>query len=141
MDNFWNFSCSSYGGIPLKICDLTATASYNSEERGLESQASLILLHHKTVESAVGSLRAGIAQVNIVGKCKFMVNSQSLNWTSKGLFQGGAFFWKFGLEEARYSGELIHKISRLPNSESYGCKTVSCRHRPISALLRFYQIT
>jgi hypothetical protein len=38
------------------------------------------------------------------------------------MLQGGASSWKLGLEEAHYSGEFIHQMGSLPNSELYGSK-------------------
>jgi hypothetical protein len=46
------------------------------------------MICHEAVESAVESLRVSIVQqANIIGKCKFLVNSQSLNWTNKACFR------------------------------------------------------
>jgi hypothetical protein len=41
-----------------------------------------LMVHQDAVENVIGSLRAKIAQQNyIIGKCKFLLNSQILNWT------------------------------------------------------------
>jgi hypothetical protein len=46
------------------------------------------MIRHKAVESAVESLRARIAQqVIIIGKCKFLVSSRSLNSINKACFR------------------------------------------------------
>jgi hypothetical protein len=82
----WNFSCSSYGGIPFGICDLTARASYELKAGWPDTQAQLIILH-EAVKKAGSALRARIVQqINFIGKCKFLVNSQKLNWTNKACF-------------------------------------------------------
>jgi hypothetical protein len=62
---------------------LTASESYNTEVGGPEPLSKLIL-YHEAVQRAVELLRARIAQVNIMEKCK---NSQNLNWTNKACFR------------------------------------------------------
>jgi hypothetical protein len=103
----WNFSCLSYGGIPLGIWDLTASARSNSKVGLLNTQAELIILH-EAVNKAISALRARIAQVSIIGKCKFLVNSQNLSRTNKACFReelplGSLVSKKFATSESSFT--------------------------------------
>jgi hypothetical protein len=71
----------------LESLEFRDSASYNSEVGEPQPHAKLVI-YHEAVESSVGSLRAKIAQqVNIIGKCKFLANSRSLNWANKASFR------------------------------------------------------
>jgi hypothetical protein len=64
--------------------DLRVNASYNS---GIEAQAKLIT-YQENIKNAVEYWRVRIVQqVNIFWNCKFLVNSQSLNWNNKACFR------------------------------------------------------
>jgi hypothetical protein len=48
----------------------------------------MLIIHQVAVKSAFEVLRAKIAQeIYVIGKCKFLVDSQILNWTSKACFR------------------------------------------------------
>jgi hypothetical protein len=61
-------------------------ATYKLKVGWPETHAELILLH-ETVRKAVRALRGTIAQANIIGNRKFLVNSQNLNWKNNARFR------------------------------------------------------
>jgi hypothetical protein len=108
----WNFSCSSYSSIRLGIWDLTASASYKLKVGWPDTHTELIRLH-TPVERAVRALRARIARhVNITRKCKFLVNSQNLNWANKACFReelplGSLGSEKFATSESSFTKSVV----------------------------------
>jgi hypothetical protein len=89
---------------------LTAFASNNSEVRGLEPRGKLISFY-EAVESAVGSLRARIAQqVNIIGESNFLVNSKFLNRTNKACFREELPLGSFGSKKLATPESSITKF-------------------------------
>jgi hypothetical protein len=120
----WNFRCSSYGSISLEIWDLIASASYNSEVGGLETHATG-MIHYKAVKSAVELLWARIAQkINIIWKCEFLVNSQSLNWANMACFReklplGSLGSKKLATPESSFAELVVFQILNCTDAKLY----------------------
>jgi hypothetical protein len=80
----WNCSCFSYSGMSLVIWDLAASASYKLRVGRSRIQAKLIIRTSSCCQSAFETSSIKIVQrICIIGKCKFLVDSQILNWTNK----------------------------------------------------------
>jgi hypothetical protein len=118
----------------LVIADLTASASYNLKLRWQRMQAKLIIYRAAAVET----LRAKIAQqIYTVGKCKFLVDSQILNWTNKTCFLE-ELLGSLGSKKLATSEGSFTKVSLLPTSEVCGQKPESRRHSHNLFIVKIY---
>jgi hypothetical protein len=137
----WNFSCFSYSGISLVIGDLTANASYKLKVGRQRTQAKLII-YQAAVKSVVENLRAKIThQIYIIGKCKFPMESQILNWTNRACFREELPLGSFGSKELATSESHLPKCSRLPTSKVCGLKSASRRHSHNFFIVKFCTVT
>jgi hypothetical protein len=91
------------------------------------TQAKLIT-HEVTVISAVETLSPKTAQqINIIGKCKFLVESQILIWTNKICFMEELPLGSLGLKKLSTSESSFTKFSRILTFEVCGFKPASGR--------------
>jgi hypothetical protein len=106
---------------------MTASASsYNSKAGVLQPHAKLII-HVEVIKGAVEILRARITQqVNIIGKCKFLVKSQILNWSNKACFReelplGSLGSKKLAASESSCTKRVVFQLQKCADA----CKTTS----------------
>jgi hypothetical protein len=115
--------------MSLVIGDLIGSASYKLKVGRTEAQAKLIIIHQAAVKSGAEALRARIAQqICIIGNCKFLVDSQILNWANKVCLREDLPLGSLGSKKLAVSESSFTKGSRLPSSEVCERKPASLRH-------------
>jgi hypothetical protein len=83
------------------------------------------MIHNDSVRGAVESLRSEIAQqISIFGKCKFLVNTQNLNWTSKACFMeklplGSLGLKKLAIPESSFTKSVVFQILNCTETKPY----------------------
>jgi hypothetical protein len=88
-----------------------------------------LIVYQAAVKCAVETLRAKIAQQNYtIGKYKFLVNSQILNWTIQACFRKELPLGSLGSKKLATSESSFTKVSRLPTSEVCGSREADLRH-------------
>jgi hypothetical protein len=126
----WNFSCFSNGGMSLVIWDLAASASYNLKVGWPRTQAKLFI-HQIGVKSTVENVKVKIAgQIYIFGECKFLVDSQILNWTNKACFREKLHLGSLGskkpaLRRAHLPKLVVFQLLKVADANLHHAVTVT----------------
>jgi hypothetical protein len=118
--------------------DLTASASYKLKLERPRTQAKLIM-HQAAIKSADGNVRAKIAQqINVIGKCKLLVDSQIFNWLNKACFSEKLLLGSSGSKKLATSESSFTKNNRHSTTDIPGRKPSSCHHSQNLFIVKIY---